>query len=199
MNGRTVVVVLGGAAVVAGLAVAVRPSLAAGVSPTYIVVTLVGILALLQTIRAALARHRGERRQAALPEVERRRPFPTPGSTFDERLAALPRWPGRRADRHRGAIRNELREVAAETLVRYGGLAPTEAAEQVEAGTWTDDPRAAWFLAPDAGRGVPLTERFRDALGTEYAFARRARITVATLAAYTETRVTRADEEPEGG
>lgn len=198
MNGRVVVVALGGAAALAGLAVAVRPSLTTGFSPTYVVVTLVGVLALLQAIGAALARRRGERRQADLPEVERRRAFPHPGAAFDERLAALPRWPGRRADRQRREIREELREVAVETLVRYGGLAPTEAAERIESGTWTEDPRAAWFLAPDAAIGIPLTERVRDALGVEYAFGRRARVTVAELTAYTRTRRSDGDERAEG-
>jgi hypothetical protein len=187
VSGRIVVVALGGAAALAGLAIAIRPSLTTGFSPTYVVVTLVGVLALLQAVGAALARRRGERRRADLPEVERRRSFPQPGTAFDERLAALPRWPGRRADRQRRIVRDELREVAEETLVRYGGLAPTEATERIESGTWTEDPRAAWFLAPDAAIGVPLTERVRDALGVEYAFGRRARATVAELAAYTRT------------
>lgn len=187
MNGRVLPVAVGVAAAVAGLAVALRPSLAAGLSPTYVAVTLVGGLALLQAARAATARFRGERRQADPPEVERRAVFPTPGSEFDETLASLPRRIGRGADRHRIAVRSRLREVAEETLVRYGGLPPGEADERIEAGTWTDDPRAVSFFAPGAERGIPLTERVRDAIAAERAFARRARAVVDALAAYSRS------------
>lgn len=195
MSGRVLLVALGAATAVAGLAVALRPSLATGISPTYIVVTLVGLLALAQAVGAGLARLRGERRQAVLPEVERRRPFPAPGGAFDERLASLPRWPGRTSDRQRMTVRSELRELAEETLVWYGGFTPEEATERIEAGTWTDDPRAAWVLAPGASRAVPLAARVRDALGAEYAFGRRARATVAALAAYAPGRSARPNEE----
>ena len=133
MSGRVLFVAVGAAAAVAGLAVALRPSLAAGLSPTYVAVTLVGALALLQAGGAALERLRGERRQADPPEVERRRVFPTPGEEFDERLASLPRRAGRSADRHRAAVRTELREATEATLVRYGGLTPEEATDALGA------------------------------------------------------------------
>lgn len=187
MSGRVLFVAVGAAAAVAGLAVALQPSLAAGVSLTYVAVTLVGVLALLQATGAALARLRGERRQADLPEVERRRVFPRPGGEFDETLASLPRRIGRAADRHRLSVRNELREVTEETLVRYGGLTPEEATERIETGTWTEDVRAASFFAPEAKGAIPLTERVRDAFGTERAFARRARAVVGVLEAYART------------
>lgn len=187
MSGRAVFVAVGAAAAVAGLAVVLRPSLAAGLAPTYLAVTLVGVLALVQAAGAALARLRGERRQADPPEVERRRVFPAPGAAFDETLASLPRRLGRSADRHRTAVRAELREVAEETLVRYGGLSPEEATERIETGTWTDDVRAVSFFAPESARGIPLTERVRDALGAEHAFARRARAVVGALTAYART------------
>ena len=187
MSGRALFVAVGVAAAVAGLAVALRPSLAADFSPTYLAVTLVGGLALLQAAGAAMARLRGERRRADPPEVERRQVFPTPGSAFDETLASLPRRIGRGADRHRMAVRSRLREVAEETLVRYGGLTPEGATERIETGTWTDDARAVSFFAPGTGAGVPLTERVRDAFATERAFARRARAVVVALAAYSRT------------
>lgn len=187
MSGRALFVVVGAAAAVAGLAVALRPSLAVGLSPRYLAVTLVGLLALVQASRAALARLRGERRQADPPEVERRRVFPTPGAAFDETLASLPRRVGRSADRRRAALRAELRETTEETLVRYGGLSREEVSERIETGTWTDDVRAVSFFAPEAERGVPLTERVRDALGVERGFARRARAVVGALAAYART------------
>lgn len=187
MSGRVVFVAVGVAAAVAGLAVAVRPSLAAGLSPTYLVVTLVGVFAVLQATGAAMARLRGERKQAEPPEVERRRVFPAPGTAFDESLASLPRRAGRAADRDRLSLRTELREVTEETLVRYGGLTPEEATERIEAGTWTEDVLAVSLFAPDAERGIPLTERVRSAFGTEQAFVRRSRAVVGALAAYAET------------
>ena len=187
MSGRVVFVAVGVAAAVAGLAVAVRPSLAAGLSTTYLLVTLVGAFAVLQAVGAAMARLRGERTQAEPPEVERRRVFPSPGTRFDESLASLPRRPGRAADRDRLSLRTELREVTEETLVRYGGLTPEEAAERIETGTWTEDVMAVSLFAPDARRGIPITERVRSAFGAEQAFVRRARAVVGALAAYAET------------
>ena len=187
MSGRVVFVAVGVAAAVAGLAVAVRPSLAAGLSTTYLVVTLVGAFAVLQALGAAMARLRGERTQAEPTEVERRRVFPSPGTVFDESLASLPRRAGRAADRDRLSLRKELREVTEETLVRYGGLTPEEATERIEAGTWTEDVMAVSLFAPDAKRGIPITERVRSALGAEQAFVRRARAVVGALAAYAET------------
>ena len=189
-------VLAGAAAAVAGLVVALRPSVAAGLSPTYVAVTLVGAFGLLQAIAAARTRLRADRRQADPPEVERRRVFPAPGEEFDRTLASLPRRLRRSADRHRMTVRSELREVTEETLVRYGGLTPEEATERIETGTWTDDPRAASFFAPEAERGIPLTERVRDALGTERAFARRARAVVGALEAH--SRVERPTGTPTG-
>jgi len=199
VSGRVLFVAVGAAAAVAGLAVALEPSVAAGFSPTYVAVTLVGGFALLQAAGAALARFRGERRQADPPEVERRRAFPTPGAEFDERLASLPRRIGRSADRQRTALRTELREVTEETLVRYGGLTPEEAVERIETGTWTEDVRAVSFFAPGADGGIPLTERVRGVLGTERAFARRARAVVGALAAYSRASRPTGEREPPGG
>jgi hypothetical protein len=199
VSGRVLFVAVGAAAAVGGLAVALRPSLAAGFSPRYVAVTLVGGLALLQATGAALARLRGDRRQAGPPEVERRRVFQTPGAEFDRSLASLPRRIRRGADRQRLSIRNELREATEETLVRYGGLTPEEANERIETGTWTEDVRAVSFLAPATERGVPLTERVRGAFGTERAFARRARAVVGVLATYSRTDRTAGDASTDGG
>jgi hypothetical protein len=181
---RTVLVALGVAAAAAGLAVAVQPSLAGGLSPTSALVTLVALLGLVGALGAARSRLRGRRREAALPAVERRRSFPTPGEGFDRRLAELPEHAPRSADRERALVRSRLRETAVDVLGRYGGLSPEGAEAALESGTWTTNPEAVAFFAPDADRALSLVDRVRDALGAERTFTRRARAVVDALSTY---------------
>jgi len=186
---------LAAATAVAGLLVAVRPSLAGGLSPTYVVVTAVGVLGLVQAAGVAYNRLRGERLVATLPGVERPRSFPTPGGEFDRGLGGLPRLTSREADRERAVVRERLRETVLAVLTRYEGYDRTAAERALDRGTWTDDPKAAAFFAPDTAEEA-LTDRIRDAVAAERAFIRRAGAVTAVLdARVTEGRPTRSDRD----
>jgi hypothetical protein len=189
---------LAAATAVAGLLVAVRPSLAGGLSPTYVVVTAVGVLGLVQAVGVGYSRLRGQRLAATPTRVERPRSFPTPGGEFDRGLGGLPRLTTREADRERAVVRERLRETALAVLTRYEGYDRAAAERALDRGTWTDDPEAAAFFAPDTAEEA-FTDRIRDAVAAERAFVRRAGAVTAVLdARVTEGRPTRADRDPPG-
>jgi hypothetical protein len=83
-------------------------------------------------------------------------------------------------------------------LTRYEGYDRTAAERALDRGTWTDDPKAAAFFAPDTAEEA-LTDRIRDAVAAERAFVRRAGAVTAVLdARVTEGRPTRADRDAPG-
>lgn len=184
MRLRTVLAALGVATVAAGLAIVLQPSLAGDVAPTSVFVTMVGFLGLLQAATAARSRLQNRRREATFSVVERPRTFPTPGEEFDRRLADLPTLPPRSADRERALLRERLRTAAVGVLARYGGFSAERAETALEEGTWTADPDAVAFFAPDADPALSLTDRVRDALAAERVFIRRACAAVDALDRY---------------
>jgi hypothetical protein len=180
VNLRRAFLALGAATAVAGLLVVLQPSLAGGLSPTYVAVTAVGVLALVQSVGVAYGRLRGEREAAELDEVERVRPSPTPGGSFDGDLGRLPWAASRDADRTRAAVRERLRRVTVETLTRYEGYDREAAERALERGAWTDDPHATAFFAPETA-DPGLTDRIRDAVAADRAFVRRASAVASVL------------------
>jgi hypothetical protein len=67
--------------------------------------------------------------------------------------------------------REHLREGAVRVVKTHDGLNERRARESVAAGTWTDDPVAAAFLASEQGQ--PILERLRGALDPGRAYRRR--------------------------
>lgn len=198
MNLRRLFLAGGAATAAAGLLVALRPSLAGGLSPTYVVVTVVGVLGLVQAAGVTYSRLRGDRLAAELREVERPRSFPAPGDTFEQGLRRLPRAASREADRERAVVRERLREAAVAVLTRYEGYDREGAERALDRGTWTDDPRARAFFAPETA-DTALSARIRDAVAAERAFVRRAGAVAAVLdARVTEGRPTRAETDHDG-
>lgn len=62
-------------------------------------------------------------------------------------------------------FRERLQEAAADALVLSTGVDRETAAQSVAEGTWTDDPVAAWYLAPeDADVRLPATTWLRAKL-----------------------------------
>ncbi|WP_276271486.1 DUF7269 family protein [Haloarcula litorea] len=105
------------------------------------------------------------------------------GGELDERLAAI----GGRVDRYdpleagyAGDVRDRLRETAERTLAESAGYDADGAAEAVEHGTWTDDPRAAAFLGGGSVPDPPLRVQLRDWASGE-AFDRRVAATLAEI------------------
>lgn len=110
---------------------------------------------------------------------------PYPGAEFDRFVDAHPLIARRRY--RPPDVRERLRSTAIKTVQRVSHVQSEEAREQVDAGTWTDDPEVAAFLAEDSA--TPRRSR------TEYVSAllrgqtldqRRARRAAVAIASYSE-------------
>jgi hypothetical protein len=137
--------VVGVAAVAVGLLAALNRGIASAISPTSAVVTLIGVLGVVQGVRYANAR-RDRRRLLTDPgEPERRAPAAVPGSDLDERIARVVS-PAPGGYRDRRDLRDRVREVAVDAVARDRNCSREAAAAVVDDGTWTDDPAAAAFF-----------------------------------------------------
>lgn len=173
----------GAVVVLFGFAVAFQRGLAGFFDPSYAVVTLVGALALVQGLRYTAGRRRVDLLAVDFGEPERRFELPAPGDDLDRRLRASAGFSSGRSS-YRTRILDELRAVAAETLVARGDCDPREARKRVAEGTWTDDEVAAALLAD--GASVPIRARLSALARRESAFRFAARRTAAALAAVRE-------------
>ncbi|MFB6095557.1 MAG: hypothetical protein ABEJ71_03770 [Halodesulfurarchaeum sp.] len=139
-------------------------------------------------------------READPPELPITR-VETPGTTFDRGLAedadvfdpsALEGEEARG-----GSTRARLRSVARRRFEMGTERSEAEAERLVRTGAWTADRTAAAFLGePGESPNYPLLERFRGWVAPEAAYHRRARRTVAALAA--EVEGVSAPSEPGG-
>lgn len=175
VNASTVLGVLLG---IVGLAALVVPGLATGVPANDALVAVLGLLLVLGALREGQRRRNADAGDAETADVERAVELPTPGGDFDRRLDRLTTILYRTNERQR--LREEVADVAVETLQRRLGLTEGEARAALREGTWTDDPFAAAFLsgqAPDVGRATLIREFVRS--GT--AFQHRARRAVDEL------------------
>ena len=150
------VAIAGVAAVAVGLLAALDRGIAAAISPTSAVVTLLGVLGLVQGVRYANAR-RDRRRLLTEPgEPERRAPAAVPGPAPDERIAQVASPPPG-GYRSRRDLRDRVREATVEVVARDRNCAREAAAEAIDDGTWTDDPAAAAFF--DTRTAYPVRVR----------------------------------------
>lgn len=92
-----------------------------------------------------------------------------PGIDFDRELAAIPGYSQRGAE-DREAVRERLRGLAVDRLVRETGCSTATAHDRLDAGAWTDDAVAA-ALFTDADPSV--RSQVRTLLGGRSAFHRR--------------------------
>lgn len=180
-RGRWVAVAVGVALVLWGLAAAVAPALAGGVSLASGLLGVVAALALLGGAGAVRARLRSDERDIDLPTPESTRAQPTPGEGFDDDIAALAPSGRMQGASERRAVRDRLDELAVAVLVREGDSEHV-ARERLAEGTWTDDSYAAAFFAEARASDVPLEERLRAAFSTEPSSRQRARHAADALA-----------------
>lgn len=167
---------------VAGLIAVVAPELFAGISVSYTVVILVGVIAALLGVSAATDRFTPGK-EADLPEVEERTTMPAPGDAFDARVAGLPRRRTRGSKPDRARLRQRLEAAAIAAQTRAG--LPRELAERrLIRGTWTNDPTATAFFRGGDPSGVA---RARLLARRESAFAERARAAAREVARVVET------------
>lgn len=84
-----------------------------------------------------------------------------------------------------GKVRSSLRGLAIRVIARTAECSRERAADHVDAGSWTEDVRAAAFLAGDEGPDLPLSIRIRD-WASGRALERQVEATVDELAARME-------------
>ncbi|WP_121821960.1 DUF7269 family protein [Halostella salina] len=169
---RQIVGAVGILAAVAGFLAMFVPAVAAGIDATQSLVTVIGILALLQGYRVVRARRRTSVREFETPDPETQQPLPTPGDDFDEAITARrgKHWAARR---HRVATR--LEEAAIDAITYAEDCSEAAAHDALEAGTWTDDPVAAALFSDGDPESATVWSKIRDTLSMEPAFDRRAR------------------------
>ncbi|KTG10605.1 hypothetical protein AUR64_08020 [Haloprofundus marisrubri] len=181
---RTITAFAGLTATVFGFAVVVDRGLAGLFDLNYLIVTLVGALALVQGVRYGLSRRKTPLHATTTDDPELRYHVPVPGDEVDMEFASERSF-GRAQKREK--VRDRLREAALETLVGYGGLTREEAQKRLNEGTWTDDALAAAALHESPRRPSVVT-RIRAMFRTESAFERSARHVVDELVAIQEGR-----------
>ena len=157
------------------------------------------VLSFVLGLRAARERRGLDRRLADTDDVERRYEAPRPGAALDERFAGATGLSGL-SRRRRSDLRERVADAAVAALTG-AGLSESAARERVDAGAWTADPLAAWFLSPELG--LPLSTRLRTLVGGSRYRAGAARAVEAVERLQTgETDaadVVRGDESAEAG
>jgi len=115
----------------------------------------IGAVALLAVLHIGRVRRRGSLRYTETGNPERLPSVTPPGEELDRILAGYeqPDSANRRLD--------QLRRVLVEALTRYQGVSETDAWEQVDDGSWTDDPVAASHLGTVSTGSIPLGDRLR--------------------------------------
>jgi hypothetical protein len=154
IRARGVLAVLGAAALLGALALAVVP----GAAPAFAGDPLVVIAAFVLAVFAALAvqrRREAERQQAPPGSPEDRRSLPRPGADIEREIAIGHLSPETYPTSPRLGERRELRPVAVDVLTRARNCSPAAAEEMLDAGTWTDDPCAAAFFSPERAEELP--------------------------------------------
>lgn len=174
MNGQRLVVIAGLITFALGLAAILTPGVAA-FDLDQVLVTVVGLVALLQGFRIVQSRRRQQRQQVRTPDPEVLVTAPPPGGDLNEVLAEFSE--PHRLHYRRTRVQEGLRAAAIAVLTNYGSCSEREAEEQIESGTWTDNTYAAAFLGtPTHGPSLPV--RLRVMIRGESRFTRNVRHTV---------------------
>lgn len=178
---RAAVGLLGVGAVGLAAATALAPELVAGFDAgaafenDYLFVVPVGLAAATVVLGALASRSVRGIDQATPPDPESVPTADAAGAEFD-RLVGSGWRSAIAAHRRRAWLRERLRETAVRTLTRAERCSRTAARRRVEAGTWTDDPVAAAYLAEDPERAEgSATADVRAILRLELPLQRRAR------------------------
>lgn len=183
-----VVTAIGAAFLVVGAAFAYRPALVVDLVPEVVpvlesidpelVLVIAGLCVLLFVPTLGIAnRLRGAPPRPLAPD---RDDAPSPGGevvggAIDravERATAYDDEPRREREAARETIVETLRPIAAEAYARSHGVGYDAAMADLAAGAWTDDPRAAAFLADEDGPSTPLSLWLFDLLSTADPFSR---------------------------
>lgn len=165
---RSLIAALGIALAVLGLGFVLYPDATRALSLPRLGVVFLGVFALVEAVRSLQTRRRTSIDGAKLPDPEVPLRTGRPGDEFDEQVAALGlRWGGSDPER----LRRRLRAAAVEAVAYRWRLSPDAASARVQAGRWTDDAAAAWFLGGSDVSSPPWSVRIRAVLATESATA----------------------------
>lgn len=179
--------VLGGLVLLLGLLTVLAPAGAAGsvralvafLGNDYVLVAIVGALALLLGLSVLAVRGKSGLDQAAPPPPEPIYPVPRHGESIDAFLAGQDVGNSSGSDSP-DEMRARLRTVAITTVMRAANCTQAEARERVETGAWTDEELAADFLTETETPG--LGTRLRAALRGTSMHQQAARVTAAEIA-----------------
>lgn len=168
-------------AVIGGLVAVLEPSVLTMVpSGSGGLVSAIGALSLLEAARAGYSRYAQSVQTPSVPEPERRLVSSLPKSNVDVRPSVSGRQSRHAVVAEQNRIRDQLAETAVRVLVQCDGDTPERARERLRTGSWTDDPAAAAFFAPDEHR-PGLSERVGALLRRTDMFETQAHSAVATL------------------
>ncbi|WP_436909151.1 DUF7269 family protein [Halosimplex marinum] len=168
---RSVTATVGALLGVVGIAALAAPGITAPLPTGEPFVLLVGLVLILGAVAQVQRRRHTDPEYAETPDAELAVELPTPGDDLDRRLGRLRLTRFNEAERHR--VRDEIGDVAAETIRRRERCSEEAARRALDEGTWTDDPFAAAFFTgrvPEA----PTTDRLRELFDRESPFKRRA-------------------------
>ena len=172
MNWRLLFAATGILAFALGVVELLQPGLAP-LPRSDVLLSTLAVVGLVYAVVVVYGRRRRRFDRVETPDVELATPPELPGTSLDQTLELFPATEVYDADLP--TVRAELRSVAVSVLTRYRGLDPEQAAEQVETGTWTEDPHAAAYLAVTE-LDPPLQHRLRAGLSlTPYAEYARTR------------------------
>jgi hypothetical protein len=121
---------------------------------------------------------------AASPLDDAAADYPIAGASFDRQLdlaTAYDEQPRSTREEARNRLVESLRPIAATAYANRAGLTADDAMAAVEAGTWTDDPRAAAFLGGEDGPSTPLWLWLVDLVSTADPFRRSLERTIAEI------------------
>ncbi|WP_226004438.1 DUF7269 family protein [Natrinema salinisoli] len=204
-GGLAVVTLLSVALLAVGGILSVRPgllleaapaleSLLATLDPGTVVLAVIGLLVVAAASLGIIGRVRFS--SAPLPLVdstaesgaasfdESTADYPVAGAWFDRRLELATAYDDRsRSTREEARERlvDSLRPIAATAYANRAGLTEDDAMAAIEAGTWTDDARAAAFLGGDDGPSTPLWLWLVDLVSTADPFRRSLERTIAEI------------------
>jgi hypothetical protein len=174
---RRTVAAVGAAVALVGLVALAVPSVTTSLPTDDAVVTVLAVVLLLGEVREIQRRRHTAFQYAETSDTELTLELPTPGDEFDRELSKVTMTRFNQIQRQH--IRDEVREVAVETVQRRERCTEEEARELIREGAWTDDPFAVAFFTRRAPR-ISRRKRLRELVSSTPPFRRR---TVAAIEA----------------
>lgn len=175
---REFLITIGIAAIGVAALIIAFPSLANSLSLPQTTTVLIGFIAIIQGFRSIQTRRNTTINQATLPDIEQRQTTPIPGDEFDDRIQHLRSFYTRGAMSEEERIKQRLRDTAIEVLTRTQDIPRDTASDQLDTGTWTNDPIAASFLGGSDAPESPIGFRLQTRIGSD-SYKRRATIRTA--------------------